>query len=275
MDHPAHAEPIYPADSFAGTAAYYVRYRVPYPGEFLAGLIRNSGATGQGRLLDLACGPGRVALALEPSFREVWAVDLEPEMIDAGRRDASRRGLTNIRWTIGRAEDIEVTPASVELITIGEAFHRLHQRHVAAQALQWLRPGCCLAVLGCYSILSGRGEWQRIVLDRVRRWTSSGSQAGESKGPPKPGSGPEHDGSILREAGFVGVASHPYVEPHDWTIEAILGYLYSTSVSSKAALGGNAEAFEADLKSALLAHDPGGVYREDIQWGYTIARKPA
>lgn len=275
MDRPDYAEPIYPADAFAGTAAYYVRHRVPYPRELLDDLIARSGAAAEGRLLDLACGPGRVALALYPSFREIWAVDLESEMIDAGRREASQRGLTNVKWMVGRAEDLEVPPASVELITIGEAFHRLHQRRVAALALQWLRPGCCLAVLGCYSILSGRGEWQQIVLDRVRRWTSRNSQGREGQGPAKPGSGPDHDGRLLREEGFVEVASHPLVETHDWTIEAILGYLYSTSVSSKAVLGGNAEAFEADLRAALLAHDPVGVYREDIQWGYTIARKPA
>jgi hypothetical protein len=79
---------------------------------------------------------------------------------------------------------------------------------------------------------------------------------------------------VFLEAGFVEVASHAFVEPHDWTVETILGYLYSTSVCSKSVLGTDLEPFEADLKSALLAHGTGGTYQENAQWGYTMGRKP-
>ena len=81
--------------------------------------------------------------------------------------------------------------------------------------------------------------------------------------------------SVLRDAGFAEVASHAFGEDYDWTIEAILGNLYSTSVCSKRVVGVNAVAFEAELTSALLAHDPSGTYREQVRFGYTIGRKPA
>ncbi len=54
-----------------------------------------------------------------------------------------------------------------------------------------------------------------------------------------------------------------------------MGFLLSTSVSSKAALGDNMGLFEADLRKSLHFHNPSGVYRERIQWGYTLGRKPA
>ena len=79
------AEPNIPRDAFAGTAACYVRYRPSYPRKLLSDLLDRSGVTGRGRLLDLACGPGRVALDLASSFHEVRAIDLEPKMIEAGR----------------------------------------------------------------------------------------------------------------------------------------------------------------------------------------------
>jgi len=269
-----HVKPDFPINAFAGTAAYYVRYRVPYPERLLTDLVGRSGVTGEGRLLDLACGPGRVALDLASSFQEAWAIDLEPEMIEAGRREAAQRGVKNIKWLVGRAEDLEAPPASFELITIGEAFHRLDQQLVAIQALRWLKPGRRLASLGCYGILSGREPWQQIVAGIVRRWADPRTRDKDGSAPRRPGSSPGHCEQVLREAGFVEVASFPFVEPREWTIDAIIGYLYSTSVCSRAILGKNTEPFEAELKAALLAYHPSGTYRENMQWGFTIGRKP-
>jgi hypothetical protein len=174
---------------------------------------------------------------------------------------------------VGRAEDLEASPASFELITIGEEFHRLDQQLVALLSLRWLKPGCCVATLGSYSILSGEGPWQRIVVETVNRWTSPNSPISRDSQRRKPGGGPDHNERVLREAGFAEVASHPFVEPHEWTIETILGYLYSTSVCSGQLLGNKTDSFEADLKTALLSYEPAGTYREDIRWGYTLGRK--
>ena len=132
-----HVKPDFPADAFAGTATYYARYRVAYPRALMDDLIEQAGVTGAGRLLDLASGPGRIALSLAPRFRESWAIVLETEMIEVGQQEAERRGVANIRWIVGRGEELEADPASFELITIGEAFHRLDQRLVTKRALQW------------------------------------------------------------------------------------------------------------------------------------------
>src|SRR5437899_12004288 len=114
-------------DAFAGAAITYARYRPPYPEGLLSDLLIRAEAPARGHLLDLACGPGRVAVALAPSFERVWGVDLEPEMIEVGRREATRRGANNITWSVVRAEDLEAPSARFDLITVGEAFHRLDQ----------------------------------------------------------------------------------------------------------------------------------------------------
>ena len=42
----------------------------------------------------------------------------------------------------GRAgRGVDASPESFELITIGEAFHRLDQRLIAERAMEWLAPG--------------------------------------------------------------------------------------------------------------------------------------
>ncbi len=229
MNRVAYVKPDFPRNAFAGTATYYLRYRVPYPQALLRNLVERAGVTGEGRLLDLACGPGRVALALVSSFREVWAIDLEPEMVAVGQKEAAQRGVTNITWMVGKAEALHAPPAACELITIGEAFHRLDQQLVAKQALQWLQPGCCLANLGSDGVMEGKEPWQRLVADIVRRWTSRVRPSGGGSEQPKPGSGPTHYELVLRDTGFEAVASYQFVEGHTWTIETIIGNLYSTS----------------------------------------------
>lgn len=197
-----YVKPSFPEDVFVGTAAHYAKYRLPYPEALNNDLLEHAGVSGEGKLLDLACGPGRVALPLASSFGEVWAIDLEPEMIDVGRSEAKKRGISNVKWFVGKAEELEGQPGSFELITIGEAFHRLDQEVVARQALRWLQPGGCLAILGWNSLLGGNAPWQRIVADISHRWKSRIASSRTRTVPEKPGSGPEHNRLVLEDFGF-------------------------------------------------------------------------
>ena len=192
-------------------------------------------------------------------------------MIETGKQIASEQGLKHIRWLVGRAEDLEIEPASFQLITIGEAFHRLDQRLIAARSMQWLSPGGCLATLG---VTRGTELWQQIVTDVVRKWTMRNSGKDGRSRKPVPGSGPAHYEFVMRDAGFEQVGSYTFVYEYCWTVESIFGYLYSTSYCSKRVLGGGAADFEQELEEALLAHDPSGAYREAMQFGYTLGRKP-
>jgi len=265
----------YDEKAFSGTAGYYLKYRRPYPEAMLLDLMARAGVGQEGRLLDLACGPGRIALALAPWFREVWAVDLEPEMIEAGRAEAVRRGIANVRWSVGRAEELEAPEASFDLVTVGEAFHRLDQPLIADRCLRWLRPGGGLGDMGVYTILSAKEPWERMVTDIVNRWTGRDVSVPPAGVKGSEEIGPQHDEGVLREAGFREVASHSFVVRQCWSADSVLGYLYSTSVCSRRVLGDRAAAFEAEMRSALLARDPSDEYWEDMRFGYTFGRRPA
>jgi ubiquinone/menaquinone biosynthesis C-methylase UbiE len=135
-------------DAFVGTAQAYALYRPAYPAAMLAELLDLAGTPPGAALLDIACGPGRITLDLAPAFETVWAIDLEPEMVEVGKAAAARRGVGNISWFVGRAEDLDAPPGAFDLITIGEAFHRLDQPLVTRKALGWLKPGGGLATMG-------------------------------------------------------------------------------------------------------------------------------
>ena len=259
--------------AFAGAAAAYAKYRPPYPKALLGDLMARAVAAPRGGLLDLACGPGRVALDLAPGFETVWAVDLEPEMVEVGRREAARRGVGNITWIVGRAEDLAASPDAFDLITIGEAFHRLDQALVAQMALGWLRPGGGLATLGSEGMLAGRGAWQATVAQVAHRWTARAFPEGWAVARPGAQVGAGEYERLLRGVGFIDVESRSFEEPRDWTFEEIVGYLQSTSVCSRKALGGDFEGFETELRAALLDSGESPTFHETLSWGYTLGRK--
>ena len=262
-------------DGFSGTAEAYARFRPPYPDALLDDLQQRAGVTTKGRLLDLACGPGRVALPLARYFGEVWAVDREPEMIEVGRGRAERQGLTNVRWMVGRAEDVEASPGSFELITIGEAFHRLDQPTIAARAMTWLAPGGCLATLGCFSLMAGQETWHGVLRAAVRPWAGrdGGSQPTSTPLSSRP-RGAEHERGVLTGQAFRHVGTFDFPHPDVWTLDAIVGNLHSTSRFSRRALGHEAERFDADVRRALLAFDSSGRYPETLRFGYSLFRTP-
>jgi len=264
-----------PTDLFSGTADAYARFRPPYPHKLLDDLRRRAGVAGDGRLLDLACGPGRVTLPFARHFREVWAIDQEPEMVEVARARAERQGLTNIRWMVGRAEEVEAAPGSFELITIGEAFHRLDQPTIAARAMTWLAPGCCLATLGCFSPMVGQEPWHDVLRAAVRPWARSDATTNlpsqELSSRPR---GAETERDVLTGHGFGHVGTFGFPHPHVWTVDSILGNLRSTSRFSRRALGHDVERFDAEVRRALLAFDSGNRYPETLRFGYGLFRRP-
>jgi SAM-dependent methyltransferase len=263
-------------DLFRGTARDYDRFRVPYPRSLIDDLAERSGATGRGRLLDLACGTGQVTFALAGRFGEVWAVDQEPDMTSVVKQKAKAAGLGHLQVLSSAAEDLPAPEGFFDLVAIGNAFHRLPRAAVAASTLRWLRPGQFLALL--YSGENpwlGEAPWQRAMAGVVNHWmTRSG---GHDRIPPgyEQDRRERPDRAVLAEAGFEVLGEHRFPTAYAWTIETITGLLFSTSVLSRASLGGQAKDFAADLRRELRDFEAAGGLPETIGFAYELARRPA
>jgi len=122
-------------DLYRGTAGYYERFRLPYPKTLISDLTCRTSPSGRGRLLDLACGTGQLAFALRDWFTEVWAVDQEPDMVEAVAAKAAAVGGAGalgggrIRAVVSSAEDLDVPAGYFELIVIGNAGPQRPRRH--------------------------------------------------------------------------------------------------------------------------------------------------
>ncbi|HEV7524969.1 MAG TPA: hypothetical protein VGP92_08385, partial [Acidimicrobiia bacterium] len=63
---------------------------------------------------------------------------------------------------------------------------------------------------------------------------------------------------------------YEFTEVHDWTVDALIGLMYSTSVLSRVVLADRAGAFEADMRQRLAAVEPSGVFRERASFAYDL-----
>src|SRR5918992_372408 len=82
---------------FGGSAAYYRAGRFPYPAELATTFEEELVLDGSGRLLDVGCGTGEIALLLAPLYDEVVGLDADEDMIAEAREEARRQGYRNTR----------------------------------------------------------------------------------------------------------------------------------------------------------------------------------
>ena len=268
-------EPVeFRTDLYRGTASYYDRYRLPYPTQLISDLVSRASLDGTGRLLDVACGTGQLAFTLQPFVADVLGIDQEQDMVDYASKKALERGLRNTRWGSGRAEEFTATEP-FDLVTVGNAFHRLRRGDVARRARQWLVPGGHLALVWSSGCQSGPARWQRVLDDCANEWAA---RVGENDRVPAGWElelEREPHAAVLSAAGFDIVGSYEFADVHDWAVDELLGFLYSTSFFPRAALADRVAEFEADLAQRLLALEPSGVFRQEISAGYDLARAPA
>jgi hypothetical protein len=172
---------------------------------------------------------------------------------------------------VGRAEDVDPHEA-FDLVTIGTAFHRLDRPHVARRAAHWLRGGGHLALLWCATPNLGSTPWQQALATIFAEWTERLDATDRL-----PADLAEHlavpDADVLRAAGFSDVERREFRHDHDWTVDELIGLVYSTSLLPLAVVGDRAGEFEADVRQRLSAADPSGVFREHASFAVDLATR--
>lgn len=104
-------------------------------------LVRGTGVQPGARVLDVAAGSGNAAIPAALAGAEVVAVDLTPELLDAGRRLAEERGV-DLQWREGDAEALPFADADFDTVIscVGVMFAPHHQR-AADELVRVCRPG--------------------------------------------------------------------------------------------------------------------------------------
>lgn len=264
----------HPSDLFTGTAAYYGRYRPPYPDAFFRYVIERLSLNGRGRLLDLGCGTGQLAIPLAPYFSEVVGLDPDAAMLRQAALAAACAGVANARWVQGRDTDLPPLAREIgelRLATFGRAFHWMDQAGTLRALDQHIEPGGAVVICSdAERIWRINGDWQHATQEVIRRWLGDVRRAGS--GTYNVGHRPFAE--TLEASVFCDVEYYRTTVERFPTTDDIVGYLYSTSFCSPHVLGDKREAFEADLRRALSAINPDGRFSERLDFEAWLAKRP-
>ena len=102
---------------FSRTAGNYAKSGVHSRGPNLDAMLAEARLRGRERVLDVGCGPGHTAFAFAPKARDVVALDLSPQMLEAGRGLAAARGIANVRFEQGDVEHLPFAAGAFDLVT--------------------------------------------------------------------------------------------------------------------------------------------------------------
>lgn len=114
----------------------------------LGKLVERLPLRGDERILDIACGTGRLEGLLRqqhPSL-DVTGVDLSPHMIEVARQRLPEDSRT--RWQHGTLDTVELPPAAFDVVTCNNAFHLFPAQQAAIDKMaQLVRPGGRVAIV--------------------------------------------------------------------------------------------------------------------------------
>jgi len=250
---------------FAGTAAYYARYRPEYPEQVIRLLVDKYSLDKKSRVLDLGCGPGSVAVKIAPFVDDVVAIDPLDEMLKQGKTIAAANNVSNIKWLLGESGKLTSLAGDIgkiDLVVIAQAFHWMDEEQTLRDLYPMVKGGGGLALIAADGPKTDSPDtpWKVIIQDTTRCWLGEIRRAG-TKGIYTHRA--KRFEEVLEDSEFHGLETASITVERIWTFDNIIGYLYSTSSCSIPILGDKKEGFEKDLRERLAASEPSGLFKEN------------
>jgi SAM-dependent methyltransferase len=251
---------------YLGTAEHYARGRPPYSASLPAVLAVELGLDGRGRLLDVGCGPGVLALTLAGLFEEAIGLDPDAGMLAEAARRAAEAGADGVRWVRALAEEIPALDlGSFRLVTFGLSFHWTERERVAEAVYDILEPGGAMALIGHQPDgrpkPAGPGEPpipHDVIRARIESYLGERRRAGQGFVAPQP----DPNGEALARTRF-GRPYSIYAPGRPDLVQDVDGVLdnyHSMSFAAPALFGDRLEAFRRDVRSDLERLSPSGLF---------------
>jgi ubiquinone/menaquinone biosynthesis C-methylase UbiE len=108
---------------FTRTAEVFGDYAVASRVAEAERLARMVFASGSDRAVDLACGPGTLALRFARHVRWICGLDLTPAILERARRSAAAERLANLDFALGDAQSLPFADSSLDIAVTSYALH--------------------------------------------------------------------------------------------------------------------------------------------------------
>jgi SAM-dependent methyltransferase len=266
---------------FAGTAAYYRQGRKPYAPALAGALAGHLGLDGRGRLLDVGCGPGTVALLFAPLFERVVGLDPDPGMVAEAARAAADEGVDDATWVELRAEELPPGLGAFRVISFGQSFHWMDRPRVAATVRDMLEPGGAVVQVDLWHTSAPDAPApsgphpaipEAAIDDLRRRWLGPHRRAGQGCRD----TSPDDEDAVFQAAGFA--PEETLVVPDDRRLtrstDDVVAWVLSTSSTAPHLFGERLEDFVRDLRDLLSEVSPGGQFSVALSDNRLRVRRP-
>jgi ubiquinone/menaquinone biosynthesis C-methylase UbiE len=148
----AHDHKAIVREEFTRQANAYAAAPVITDAERLARLVRAINPQPDARAVEVATGPGYVAMALAARCREVVGLDLTPAPIAIAERTSREREIANVRFQVGDAEHLPFVDGDFDIAVCRFAFHHFERPEtVLTEMTRVCRTGGTVAIEDLFS----------------------------------------------------------------------------------------------------------------------------
>jgi len=275
---------------FRSAAPHYLAGRPPYPPRLVARVaaltgLRRAGTAGahsaetpgepsggaahegrSGRVLDLGCGPGQLALAFAPFATEVLAVDPEPEMLRVARQAA---GSAPIRFLQGSSYDLGPAFGRFDLAVMGRSFHWMDRAETLRQLDRLIVPDGAVVLFGDSNPELPDNAWRPAWREAVARYRDPSYERTHR--------GPDwiHHEALLLDSAFCRLDSVAAIDRRCVPVASLVQRALSRSGSTPARLGDRVAALSDEVVRALEPFTRDGMVTEVVETTALIATREA
>ena len=126
-------------ERFTGKAELYKKYRPSYPQELFDYLYSDLGFSKESVIADIGAGTGIFTRLLLGRGSKVYAVEPNDDMRETSKKDLA--GFKNFVSVNTSAENTGLDEASVDFITVAQAFHWFNEQLFKKECQRLMRPG--------------------------------------------------------------------------------------------------------------------------------------
>ncbi len=255
-------------DRFASAVPFYREHRLRYPARLIGEVARRMLPGGVGRVLDLGCGPGFLAIDFAALGCSVLGLDPDLSMLEAARQEAHLASV-NVEFRQGSSYDLSSDLGLFDLVVMGRSFHWMDRAAALGTLDALLETNGAVVLFGDEHERTVENHWYEVVRATMDEFAGPGSFSHRRRGADWVG----HVATLL-DSVFSDVERYSVWERRGLTLPDILGRALSMSGTAPEALGERRAAFEAVLSEKLAPFSTEGRYTEVVEFYAIMARRP-
>lgn len=131
-------------------------------------VVRGMGLAPDARVADIGAGTGYFSFRIAPGVPDglVYAVDIQPEMLEILGKRIERGGIVNVVPVLGKPDDAMLPAATIDAVLLVDAYHEFaYPLEMMRTILRALKPG------GRVFLVEYRGEDPRIPIKPLHKMT--------------------------------------------------------------------------------------------------------